>query len=61
VADVGQLTDEHGDPATDEAPTEVRVELSEVAGTTRMVMTHEGGAERADPSWGPDVTVGGGR
>lgn len=37
-----RITDEHGTPSTDGRVTEVRVELSEHDGGTRMVMTHLG-------------------
>jgi uncharacterized protein YndB with AHSA1/START domain len=37
-----QITDEHSTPAPDGHRTEVRVELSDVEGRTRMVMTHHG-------------------
>jgi uncharacterized protein YndB with AHSA1/START domain len=37
-----RVTDEHGTPASDSHLTEVRVELSERDGRTRMVMTHLG-------------------
>jgi uncharacterized protein YndB with AHSA1/START domain len=37
-----QVTDEAGAPTDDHPITEVRVELSPVAGGTRMVMTHAG-------------------